>query len=228
MTPAQVEQSRFNMIEQQIRPWDVLDMEILDLLGRVKREDFLPPETRELAFVDTEIPLIAPQEEAMRLGKCMLPPRVEARTLQDVKILKHESVLEIGTGSGYMAALLAHRARSVLTLEIDPALARIARSNLQKAGLSNVEVRDADGASGAAKDGPFDVIVLSGSVASVPDTLLAQLKPGGRLFAIVGQEPMMRAHIARRVGDGRYEVTEPWDAVAPRLQNFPEPSRFQF
>src|SRR4051812_579413 len=130
MTPAQVEQSRFNMIEQQIRPWDVLDMEILDLLGRVKREDFLPPETRELAFVDTEIPLIAPQEEAMRLGKCMLAPRVEARTLQDVKIQKHENVLEIGTGSGYMAALLAHRARSVLTLEIDPALARIARVNL--------------------------------------------------------------------------------------------------
>lgn len=154
----------------------------------------------------------------------MLAPRVEARLLQEMKVQPTDKVLEIGTGSGYMAALLAHRAAQVTSFEIDGGLARIARENLQKAGVTNVEVINADGAS-ARLNGPFDVIVLSGSVDHVPATLLAQLKPGGRLGAIVGDEPMMRATIVTRGADGSDTTVQPWDTVAPRLLNFPEPSR---
>jgi protein-L-isoaspartate(D-aspartate) O-methyltransferase len=228
MTPAEIEHSRFNMIEQQIRPWDVLDTTVLDLLGQVRREQFVPEALRALAFMDTEIPLRAPHEAAMRLGQCMLAPRVEARSVQDLKLRKTDKVLEIGTGSGFTAALLAHLSASVLTLEIDAELAQIARANLRRAGLSNVEVRHADGAAALPGQGPFDAILLSGSVASVPASLLELLAPGGRLFAIVGQEPMMRAHVVTRVGDGRFETAQPWDAIVPRLHNFREPSPFQF
>jgi protein-L-isoaspartate(D-aspartate) O-methyltransferase len=223
-----LEQARFNMIEQQIRPWDVLDANILHLLAVVKREDFLPVAHKALAFVDMEIPLISPADEAIRLGQCMLAPRVEARMLQDVAVQKHEKVLEIGTGSGYMAALLAHRAQRVISLEIDEALVKVARANLQKAGIHNAEVRHADGAKGTQVEGPFDVIVLSGSVAHLPSALLAQLKVGGRLAAIVGEDPMMRALFVTRVSDASYHTTQPWDTVAPRLLNFPEPSKFSF
>ena len=177
------EQARFNMIEQQIRPWEVLDSQILSLLALVRREDFVPPACKALAFVDMEIPL-PPQHNP---GQCMLAPRVEARLLQDLAVQKHEKVLEIGTGSGYMAALLAHRAQQVITLEIEPALVDMARRNLQKAGIYNAEVRLADGAASLAEAvsengalrGPFDVIVLSGSVAEVPPALLDLLKVGG-------------------------------------------------
>ena len=218
LTP--LEQARFNMIEQQIRPWDVLDPEVLALLSVVKREDFVPLAHKALAFVDMELPL--PE------GECMLAPRVEARMLQQLQVQKHEKVLEIGAGSGYMAALLAHRAQRVITLDIKPALAQLARANLQKAGVTNAEVREADGARDVSVDGPFDVIVLSGSVAEVPKALLAQLKTGGRLGAIVGNEPMMRATFITRTGEANYTTIQPWDTVAPRLLNFPEPSRFNF
>lgn len=218
LTP--LEQARFNMIEQQIRPWDVLDPEVLALLSVVKREDFVPLAHKALAFVDMELPL--PE------GECMLAPRVEARLLQALQVQKTDKVLEIGAGSGYMAALLAHRAQRVISLEIKPALAQLARANLQKAGITNAEVREADGAKDVSVDGPFDVIVLSGSVAEVPQALLAQLKPGGRLAAIVGNEPMMRATFVTRTGEAGYTTTQPWDTVAPRLSNFPEPSRFNF
>ena len=164
----------------------------------------------------------------MRRGHCMLEPRVEARLLQDVAPKAHEKVLEIGAGSGYMAALLASKAQRVITLEIEPDLARFARENLQRAGISNAEVREADGAKGLAAEGPFDVIVLSGSVAEVPQALLAQLKVGGRLGAVVGQEPMMRATFITRTGEATWETKQPWDIVAPRLANFGEPSRFHF
>ena len=218
LTP--LEQARFNMIEQQIRPWDVLDPEVLALLSVVKREDFVPLAHKALAFVDMELPL--PE------GECMLAPRVEARLLQALQVQKTDKVLEIGAGSGYMAALLAHRAQRVISLEIKPALAQLARANLQKASITNAEVREADGAKDVSVDGPFDVIVLSGSVAEVPQALLAQLKPGGRLAAIVGNEPMMRATFVTRTGETGYTTTQPWDTVAPRLSNFPEPSRFNF
>jgi protein-L-isoaspartate(D-aspartate) O-methyltransferase len=221
------EQARFNMIEQQIRPWDVLDPQVLDLLALVRREDFVPMAHKALAFVDMEIPLVAGPDASAK-GQVMLAPKVQARLLQDLGIHKHEKVLEIGTGSGYMAALLAHRAQRVISLEIDPQIAATARSNLQRAGVYNAEVRDADGSQGLAAEGPFDVILLSGSVAAVPQHLLAQLKAGGRLAAVVGSEPMMRATFVTRVADAAYNTVQPWDTVAPRLQGFSEPSRFTF
>lgn len=223
-----VEQARFNMIEQQIRPWDVLDSHVLDLLAAVRREDFVPAAHRQLAFADLQIPL-KPGPQAVALGQVMLEPRVEARMLQDLRVGKHEKVLEVGTGSGFMAALLGHRAQRVLTLEIDPALAETAHANLQRAGVLNVEVRLADGSSSdLSADGPFDAIVLSGSVAQVPEHLLAQLKVGGRLMAIVGDEPMMRASLVQRTGESSWTESQPWDIVAPRLIGFPTPPRFHF
>jgi len=215
-----LEEARSNMIQQQIRPWNVLDAAVLRLLSVVKREDFVPLAQKALAFVDMEIPL--------GQGQCMLAPRIEARMLQDAAVQKHEKVLEIGTGSGYMAALLAHCAERVLSLEINPELDQQARINLQKAGIHNAEVRQFDGARGAPADGPFDVIVLSGSVAEVPPALLAQLKVGGRLIGIVGDEPMMSVTLIRRSGETEFKTSELWDTVAPRLLNFPEPSHFNF
>ena len=215
-----LEQARFNMIEQQIRPWDVLDAHVLHLLSVVKREDFVPVAHKALAFVDMEIPLPG--------GQLMLAPRVEARLLQDLAVQKHEKVLEVGSGSGYMAALLAHRAQRVITLEIDNGLAALARSNLQLSGIHNAEVRHLDGARGVPAEGPFDIILLSGSLAEVPPSLLSHLKIGGRLAAIIGDQPMMRATFVTRLGDSQFRTLQPWDTVAPRLKNFPEPSRFSF
>jgi protein-L-isoaspartate(D-aspartate) O-methyltransferase len=205
-------------------------LDVLALLAVVKREDFVPAAQKVLAFVDMEIPL------GTGAGQCMLAPKVEARILQELAVQKHEKVLEIGAGSGYMAALLAHRAQQVITLEIDPTLAQTARDNLQRAGLYNAEVRTGDGAAKIAQAvssndplrGPFDVIVLSGSVAEVPASLLSLLKVGGRLSAIVGFEPMMRATLVTRVAEDAWRTTQAWDTVAPRLLNFPEPSKFSF
>jgi protein-L-isoaspartate(D-aspartate) O-methyltransferase len=215
-----IEQARFNMIEQQIRPWDVLDQDVLSLLTVVKREDFVPPALRELAFVDTELPL--------PLGQVMLAPRVEARMLQALHVARHEGVLEVGAGSGHMAALLAHKAQHVFSFEIHPALAAMAAANLRRAGIANVTVREGDGSGGLPAEAPFDVIVLSGSVAAVPQALLDQLKPGGRLVAIVGHEPMMRATLITRVATGQVKREDLFDTVAPRLQGFAEPPPFCF
>ena len=215
-----IEQARFNMIEQQIRPWDVLDQSVLSLLAVVKREDFVPAAFKAMAFVDAEVPLPG--------GQCMLAPKVEARLLQELAVLKHENVLEVGAGSGFMAALLGHKAQQVHTLEIDPALAAMARANLRRAGSVNVTVLQADGAHGLAAEGPFDVIVLSGSVAEVPPALLAQLKLGGRLVAVVGQLPIMRACLTTRRTEHDFSSVELFDTVAQRLSGFEEPSRFKF
>jgi protein-L-isoaspartate(D-aspartate) O-methyltransferase len=215
-----VEQARFNMIEQQIRPWEVLDTAVLALLAVVKREDFVPAAYRALAFVDTEVPLAE--------GQVMLAPRVEARMLQELKVQRHETVLEVGAGSGFMAALLAHRAQRVITLENRAALARAAADNLRRAGITNATVREADGRDGLAAEGPFDAIMLSGSVANVPQVLLDQLKPGGRLIAIEGAEPVMRAVLFTRQGPASFSKVELFDTVAPRLDGFAEPTRFRF
>ena len=215
-------QARFNMIEQQIRPWEVLDPQVLELLSTMRREDFVPLAHKALAFVDMEIPLAAAPNQVM------LAPRVQARLLQDLAVQPRDKALDVGTGSGFMAALLAHQAASVLSLEIDSGLAAQARANLQKAGVTNVTVRHADGSQGAAADGPFDVILLNGSVAEVPASLLQQLSMGGRLAAIVGQEPMMRATVITRNSDTSWTTTEPWDCNAARLSGFAEPSHFQF
>ncbi len=220
------EQARFNMIEQQIRPWEVLDTQVLSLLAVIKREDFVPLAHKSLAFADLEIPL-PPQTHP---SQCMLSPKVEARLLQDLAVQKHEKVLEIGAGTGYMAALLAHRAQQVLSLEIDTGLAALARENLQKAGIHNAQVLQRDGSLplGGEAAGPFDVILLSGSVAEVPEALKAQLKVGGRLAAIVGTDPVMCATIVTRVSDSAWRMTQDWETIAPRLQGFTEPSAFSF
>jgi protein-L-isoaspartate(D-aspartate) O-methyltransferase len=215
-----VEQARFNMIEQQIRPWDVLDQDVLSLLSIVRREDFMPPAYRALAFVDMQVPL--PE------GQFMLEPKLEARLLQDLKLARHEKVLEVGAGSGHMAALLAHRAQHVVTLDNRAALARLAAANLRRAGVMNVTVREADGAQGLPGEAPFDAILLSGSVASAPSALLDQLKVGGRLMAIVGELPVMRATLVTRVSERDFRSVDIFDTVAPRLDGFAEPPRFRF
>lgn len=213
-------QARFNMIEQQIRPWNVLDTDVLELLSTVPREDFVPKAHQVLAFADLEIPLPG--------GQCMLAPRLEARLLQDLAIQPHESVLEIGAGSGFMAALLAHRAHHVLSIDLVPELVNMARANLAAAGINNVTVREADGAKLATGEGNFDVILLSGSVTQVPQDLLQRLNVGGRLAAVVGDEPQMRATFVTRTSTNEFRTTQPWDVNAPRLQHFAEPSRFSF
>ena len=215
-----IEQARFNMIEQQIRPWDVLDAGVLSLLAIVRREDFMPAAYKALAFVDAEVPL--------GQGQLMLAPRLEARLLQEAQVQRHERVLEIGAGSGFMAALLAHRAQSVISLERVPELAVMAAAHLRRAGVLNASVRELDGVRGLPGDGPFDVIMLSGSVPEVPQVLLDQLKTGGRLLAIVGQEPMMRAVRFTRQSDTVLQTEELFDTVAPRLTGFAEPTRFAF
>jgi protein-L-isoaspartate(D-aspartate) O-methyltransferase len=215
-----IEQARFNMIEQQIRPWDVLDQGVLSLLAIVHREDYVPAAWRSMAFVDTHVPL--PE------GQVMLEPKVEARLLQELAPQRHEKVLEVGSGSGHMAALLAHKAQHVITLEIIPALARLAAENLKRDAVVNVTVREADGALGLPGEAPFDAILLSGSVAQVPQKLLDQLKIGGRLAAIVGFEPVMRALLITRVGDAEFRRVELFDTVAPRLMGFDEPPKFKF
>ena len=219
-----VEQARFNMIEQQIRPWDVLEPSVLSLLARVRREDFVPEAHQALAFVDTQVPLI----EGSPQGTCMLEPRVEARMLQELRLQPSDRVLEVGTGSGFMACLLAGLAGDVTSLEIRAELAAQARENLRQAGVDNARVLHADGSSGHAQGGPFDAIVLSGSVAEVPAALLQQLKVGGRLLAIVGQQPIMRARLFTRAALQAFSHVDLFDTVAPRLLNFPEPSRFKF
>jgi protein-L-isoaspartate(D-aspartate) O-methyltransferase len=215
-----VEQARFNMIEQQIRPWEVLDPGVLSLLAVVRREEFVPSAYRALAFMDTEVPL--PE------GQCMLTPRVEARLLQELRLARHESVLEVGAGSGYMAALMAHLVQRVTTLDIRPTLAALARANLLRAGIANATVLDADGSKGLPAQAPFDAIVLSGSVAEVPAALLSQLKAGGRLVAIEGQEPVMRAVVLTHMAEQQFRRVELFDTVAPRLEGFAEPTRFHF
>ena len=214
-----IEQARFNMIEQQIRTWDVLDPGVLGLLAVVRREDFVPAAYRALAFMDIEVPL--PE------GQNMLAPRVEARLLQELQVQRHERVLEIGAGSGFMAALLGHRAQDVITLETLEGLARLATENLRRSGASNVTVLRADGAQGYAAEAPFDAILLSGSVSKVPEPLFAQLKPGGRLVAIEGSEPIMQA-VRYTPGPAGVVRTELFDTCASRLVGFPEPPRFHF
>jgi len=220
MNLSNVEKARYYMIEQQIRPWDVSDEAVLELLATVKREEFVPPAQKSLAFVDMAI--------ALPDGERMLPPRIEARLLQDAAVKPSDKVLEIGTGSGYTTALLAHQAQRVISLEINPAIADMARANLQRAGVHNVEVRQADGSKGSAADAPFDVILLGGSVSEVPQALLSQLKVGGRLVGVVGDEPIMHAQVITRTSETNFTATEKWDDNAPRLVNFPQPNTFKF
>jgi protein-L-isoaspartate(D-aspartate) O-methyltransferase len=215
-----IEQARFNMIEQQIRPWEVLDPKVLDLLFVVKREDFVPAAYRNLAFADMEIPLGE--------GQVMLAPRVEARLLQELTVRKTDKVLEIGTGSGYMAALLAARAEHVISLECRPELAEFARNNLQRAGVENVTVECADGIRGWVQRAPFDVIILSGAVPEVPDAILKQLRVGGRLAVVVGAAPVMEAQVITCVAEGVFNTVNLFETVIPALDGAAAKSDFIF
>lgn len=214
-----IEKARFNMIEQQIRTWDVLDQDILDLLIVVKREAFVPEAYRSLAFVDTEIPLPG--------GECMFTPKMEARIMQEILVKKHENVLEVGAGSGYMAALLAHKARHVTTVEIDPTLRDMAKKNLADYGVTNVSVELGNGARGWGKE-QYDVIVISGSLPVLPDTFLSQIKVGGRIFAIVGETPVMSAQVITRVSDTSYNTVKVFETNVKPLRETIAPSHFTF
>ncbi|MEC5215749.1 protein-L-isoaspartate(D-aspartate) O-methyltransferase [Actimicrobium sp. GrIS 1.19] len=215
-----LEQARFNMIEQQIRTWDVLDQEVLDLLKIVKREAFVPAAFSALAFVDTEIPLPC--------GQCMLMPKFEARMLQEAAVKKHENVLEIGAGSGYMAALLARRSRHVTTIEIEPELQALAQTNLRNYGIDNVDVMLGDGAHGWVGAAPYDVIVISGSMPLLPPEFLEQIKVGGRIVCVLGEAPVMTAQVITRVSELGYNTVNLFETAIMPLRNASTPSRFRF
>jgi protein-L-isoaspartate(D-aspartate) O-methyltransferase len=219
MSGFDIEQARFNMVEQQIRPWNVLDQDVLDLLFAVKREDFVPAAYRELAFADLEIPLGD--------GAAMWAPKMEARVLQELALKERESVLEVGTGSGYFSALLASCAASVTSVEIDPRLAAEAQAKLARSGIRNVEVTVGDGARGFGS-GVYDAIVLTGSTPVLPDALFGQLKPGGRVFAVVGDAPAMTARMVRWTAPEARTSLDLFETVIAPLRNAATPSRFRF
>ncbi len=219
-----LEQARQNMIAQQIRTWDVLDNDVLQTLVEVRREAFVPAAYQSLAFVDTEIPLPC--------GQNMFSPKLEARLLQEAEIGADELVLEIGAGSGYMAALLARHARHVVTVEIEPELRQLAEANLKQYGIGNVSVAAGDGARGwagtAPHAAPYDVIMVSGSLPMLPASLLAQLRIGGRLLAIVGEAPVMAACRVIRTADDAWETVKLFETSARPLRNAAAPSAFHF
>lgn len=219
------ETARHNMIEQQIRPWDVLDPLVLETLAALKREDFVPPAHRALAFTDMEIPL---DLAGARTGEAMLAPKVEARLLQAAAPRPADSVLEIGTGSGFMAALLATQSQTVASWEIRPELADFARANLARAGLGRVSVHTGNGLSALAGGARFDLIVLSGAVDFVPDSVIAALQPGGRVVAIVGEPPVMTARLISRSGASATVVQVLFDTLAKPLAGFPKKEAFVF
>ena len=219
MNAFNVEQARFNMVEQQIRTWEVLDQHVLELLFTVKREEFVPPAYRNIAFADLEIPLSK--------TAAMWTPKLEARALQELALGKRDEVLEIGTGSGYFTALLASRAASVHSVEVDNGLATTAAARLARAGFHNVRVEAGDGARGFG-DGAYDAIVLTGSTPILPERFIEQLKPGGRLFAIVGDAPAMKARLVRLAAPPSRIVTDLFETVVAPLVNAAQPARFEF
>jgi protein-L-isoaspartate(D-aspartate) O-methyltransferase len=213
------ERARFNMVEQQIRTWDVLDQDVLDLLFVVRREDYVPIAYRDLAFADLEIPLGD--------GEKMWTPKMEARVVQELELRPDESVLEIGTGSGYLTALLAARSADVTSVEVLPRLVAEAQAKLKRGGVHNVRVETGDGARGYGS-AEYDAIVLTGSTPILPDTWLRQLKPGGRLFAVVGDAPVMTARVVRWTAPGAIVTEDLFETVIGPLKNAAQPPRFVF
>ena len=213
------ERARFNMVEQQIRTWDVLDQDVLDLLFVVRREDYVPIAYRELAFADLEIPLGD--------GERMWTPKMEARVVQELELRPDESVLEIGTGSGYLTALLAARSADVTSVELLPRLAAEAQAKLERGGVKNARVEAGDGARGY-RTAQYDAIVLTGSTPVLPDAWLRQLKPGGRLFAVVGDAPVMTARLMRWTAPAAIVSEDLFETVIGPLKNAAQPQRFVF
>jgi protein-L-isoaspartate(D-aspartate) O-methyltransferase len=222
-TQIDIEHARFNMVEQQIRPWEVLDQNVLDLLFAVRREEFVPPQYRSLAFVDMEIPLANPATA----GEAMLAPKLEARMLQGLAVTPTDRILEIGTGSGYMTALLARRGAHVTSVEIVPELSAAAAAKLKAHDIVNVTLEVGDAARGWDKRAPYDVIVLTGSVPVLVEEFQHSLKPGGRLLAVVGEAPVMVARLITRAGGGCSTVGL-FETCIPALRNAPQPERFVF
>jgi len=218
-----LEQARTNMVEQQIRTWEVLDQDVLDLLYVVPREEFIPPSCRNLAFTDMEIPLGE--------GEKMWAPKMEARVLQELAARRSDRVLEIGTGSGYFSALLAHRCAHVYSVEVRPALAAFGKANIARHGVDNVTLAVGDGANGVPAGlpygGPFDIVVLTGSVPQMPAALLDSLAPGGRAFAVIGEAPIMSAKIFTSTA-GAARAVELFETLIAPLANCKRPSRFTF
>jgi len=215
-----VEQARFNMVEQQIRPWDVLDPRVLGLLFEVKREHFVTEPYRDLAFADLEIPLGG--------GPAMWQPKVEARVLQELAPHPGETAYEVGTGSGYFAALLARSLAQVTSAEIRPDLLAHARANLEAEGVANVTLLEGDSAAAPLGKATYDVIALTGSVPVLPPAFLARLNPGGRLFAVTGDDPVMKAVLVRQGAKGEFQTLELFETQLPPLVNAPQPARFRF
>ncbi len=215
-----LEQARTNMVEQQIRTWDVLDQDVLDLLYAVPREEFVPPQYKALAFSDLEIPIGE--------GEKMWQPKLEARVVQELVLRKTDTVLEIGTGSGYLTALLSHRAGHVHSVEINPKLHEFGKANLARHGADNVTLHVGDGARGWPRQAPYDAIVLTGSTPVLPRAFCEQLAPGGRLFAVVGEAPAMTAKLVTVNAPGAYGTVELFETVLKPLANAEHPPRFRF
>lgn len=215
-----LEQARFNMVEQQIRPWEVLDQQVLDLLFEVRREEFVPEQHRALAFADMEIPL--------GHGEIMLTPKLEARMVQELHVMPGDRILEIGTGSGYVTALLARLGNHVFSVEIVPELKAFAERNLARQNILNVTLELGDGARGWSKHGPYDVILLTGSTPLLPEPLLASLAEGGRLVAVVGDPPIMTAQLVTRISQGVFNAVGIFETSIPPLKNALQPERFVF
>ena len=215
-----MEQARFNMIEQQIRPCEVLDGRILELLKHVRREHFVPEGMKELAFADMEIPL--------GYRAAMWAPMLEARTVQELNITRSDEVLEVGTGSGYLTALLAALGKHVTSVEIVPELSASARQKLATNRHDNITFDVGDASHGWGKDASYDVIVLTGSTPVLPAAFQNSLKVGGRLFAIVGDVPVMEAKLITRVAPDIFETTNIMETSVAPLQNAEQPKRFVF
>ncbi|MEA3154205.1 MAG: protein-L-isoaspartate(D-aspartate) O-methyltransferase [Betaproteobacteria bacterium] len=215
-----LERARFNMVEQQIRTWEVLDQRVLDLLFKVPREDFVPELYRALAFVDMEIPI--------GNGEKMLQPKQEARMLQELMLKQQDHILEVGTGSGYMTALLASFAAHVYSVDIHPDFTRNAAGKLAMHGISNVTLETGDAALGWNKQGPYDAILITGSLPILPETFKMSLKPGGRLLAVIGEPPVMEAQLITNVGGGAYNAVSLFETCIAPLKNARQPERFVF
>jgi protein-L-isoaspartate(D-aspartate) O-methyltransferase len=219
-----IERARSNMIAQQIRTWDVLDENVLQALVAVQREAFVPEAYRKLAFIDTEIPLPC--------GEFMLSPKLEARLLQAAALAPNDQVLEIGTGSGYMAALVAQLAQHVVSVEIEPELAALAAAQLTAYGIHNVRVMLGDGAKGwfgeSTQLGPFDVIMLSGSVPVLPLPLQQQVKIGGRIVAVIGEAPIMSACVVTRTAQDAWDTVKLFETSVRPLRNAERTQAFRF